>query len=224
MDGAVDVGQLYVPSCEEGEGKRGKKGWRDREAKRGKGGGRREGGSGRGRNALCRNAFFNPSFSALKATEDSMPWHPLLPEGSTTLKEQFWASGGCECVRIRTAEAMCLPAQHRWSAARSSWHLIRLFFTTSVPLSHTVLSRGLETLCSFTCPQVISQLNFLLRKPKHPGIVIPSSGSAPSTNTMSLLIIYTACIGDATYNSCSVNTCKMKGFHTENREIKNSTC
>lgn len=48
--------------------------------------------------------------------------------------------------------------------------------------------------------------------------------SSPSTNTMSLLITYTACIGDATYNSCSVNTCKMKGFHMENREIKNSTC
>lgn len=48
-----------------------------------------KGENGRGRNSLYRNAFFNSSFSALKATEDSIPWHPLLPEGSTTLKKQF---------------------------------------------------------------------------------------------------------------------------------------
>lgn len=106
---------------------------------------------------------------------------------------------------------MCLPSQHRWSATQSSLHLIRSFFSMYVPLNHTILSHGLETICSFTCPQVISQLNFLLRKPKHPGIVIPYSGSSHSTNTMPLLTTYTALyIGDATFNSCSVNTCRMK--------------
>lgn len=73
------------------KGREGKRGWRRQGSKEGKGRGQmgREGENGRGRNSLYRNAFFNSSFSALKATEDSIPWHPLLPEGSTTLKKQF---------------------------------------------------------------------------------------------------------------------------------------
>lgn len=95
MDGAVDVGQLYVQCtqpwlCAEGERKRGKKeGGGDREAKRGKGGAHGKGEMGGDGTRCVGIAFFNLSFSALKATEDSIPWHPLLPEGSTTLKEQF---------------------------------------------------------------------------------------------------------------------------------------
>lgn len=84
------------------------RGWRRQGSKEGEGRRQVRRGKGRGRNSLYRNAFFNSSFSALKATEDSIPWHPHLQEGSTGWRTSFKLQVVHQNPHSRS---MCLPSQ-----------------------------------------------------------------------------------------------------------------